>query len=354
MLIVVEDIAAKKNSGGVFSVLSDFYDQVCEYGGKHDWVFILNDYYFEEKKNIKIIVKKDTWLSRLVYTFVTGKYTVNKLNPDIYISLQNIVTFGVKSKVKWTYVHQPIPFQKSVKFNIFKKNERVLAIQQYMIGTVIKKSIKYSNANVVVQTKWMKKAVEKQCRIDDENVKIVTPTDLISDEIPRYQSQKTLQFFYPANPFIYKNHKVIINAIDILKKQGIINFNVIFTNNISDFDNDLPNNVKLIGHVAREKVFDLYSKSILIFPSYIESYGLPLLEARRSGTFILASDTSFSREILEGYPNYTLFEYNDAKTLAKQMKQIIEGRYVIKRENNYKEKETNKLINIFTNDEVRK
>ena len=65
----------------------------------------------------------------------------------------------------------------------------------------------------------------------------------------------------------------------------------------------------------------LYAEATLLFPSYLETFGLPLLEARRSNGLILCSDLPFSHEILDGYGNAYYFGVNDAKLLAKYMKQ---------------------------------
>ena len=45
-----------------------------------------------------------------------------------------------------------------------------------------------------------------------------------------------------------------------------------------------------------------YSVDALIFPSKLESFGLPILEAMYAGLFIVCSDKEFTREICrEGY-----------------------------------------------------
>ena len=75
-------------------------------------------------------------------------------------------------------------------------------------------------------------------------------------------------------------------------------------------------NVKFNGPISREDVFLNYTNSILIFPSYVESFGLPLLEAKMTGTIIIASDTPYSREILNGYNKAYFFNEMDYKELG--------------------------------------
>ena len=73
-----------------------------------------------------------------------------------------------------------------------------------------------------------------------------------------------------------------------------------------------------------------YNESSLVFPSYIESFGLPLAEARAMGTVIFASDCPFSREVLAGYENAYFFDPFKPEQLAALMEDSICGRIVRK------------------------
>ena len=140
------------------------------------------------------------------------------------------------------------------------------------------------------------------------------------------------QFFYPAADFIYKNHQVILDSCYELKKQGIHDYRVIFTF-LGDENpcaaalyafvekHDLP--VEFHGPFPRAEVFELYAKTVLLFPSYIETFGMPLLEARISGAPILAADTPFAREILEEYVRARFFPYDSSQELSDSMKDIM-------------------------------
>ena len=82
-------------------------------------------------------------------------------------------------------------------------------------------------------------------------------------------------------------------------------------------DERLP--IDFIGSIDIEAVYDYYSKSILIFPSYIETFGLPLLEARKHESPILASNCAFSHEVLEGYDRVKFFNPFESRELGDLM-----------------------------------
>lgn len=73
------------------------------------------------------------------------------------------------------------------------------------------------------------------------------------------------------------------------------------------------------------EVMKEYTRSVLLFPSYIETFGLPLLEARMSGSPILASDCPFSHEILDDYDGVSYFDPFRPEELAALMKQCLEA-----------------------------
>jgi glycosyltransferase involved in cell wall biosynthesis len=77
-----------------------------------------------------------------------------------------------------------------------------------------------------------------------------------------------------------------------------------------------------MGQVSRENVFEMYSKSVLLFPSFVESFGLPLLEARLSECIIIASSCPFCREILDGYDKVSYFEPMEYRKMGKLINEV--------------------------------
>lgn len=321
MRIVVNDIAA--STGGAMVVLRDFYHCVCENDTENEWIFLLADKYFEETDNVKIIpmphVKK-SGVSKLMFDYVTGRKFIASLHPDVVFSLQNIVTFGLKVP-QVVYVHQSLPFQKVKNFSFFKSNERVLALYQYVIGSVIKSSIKKSD-RVIVQTAWMKDAVCEQCAVPAEKVWRVLP-QVQPIAMHRDAVWQKHRFFYPTADYMYKNNDLIFDACEMLNQKGL-EYEVVLT---ATATRECAN-VRCVGHLPYEEILKRYQTDVLLFPSYIETFGYPLAEARQAGTIVLASDTAFSREVLEGYPNAYFFDPFRPQELADLMERVLGGELV--------------------------
>lgn len=359
MKILVNDIAASKT--GALAILLDFYEYVKENGQNHEWIFLTGiDCIKNPPKNIQVKVMdqvKKSQKDRLVFDLVKGSAFIEGLEPDVILSMQNTLTSGKirrrrdliidgktvakKGDRVWQvlYVHQPLGFQKDKKFSFFISEEREYAVYQYLIGGMIDASVKRAD-KVIVQTEWMKQAVHEKTKKPLEHIVKVLPDvgDLSAnrpEKICNVWNQK--HFFFPSGEILYKNHECVLKAAAILNDRGYTDFKVHFTlKGLSDVTNrsyeDPYDNISWTGKMKRTDVLAEYATSTLLFPSYIETFGVPLAEARQIGTLILASDCPFSREVLEGYQNAQFFDPFDEKQLADLMEKVLKGELLPKDE----------------------
>ncbi len=305
MKIMVFDVPA--SSGGALKILNQYYDMACN-DRDNEWIFVVSKPELLETENVKILrfpwIKK-SWAHRILFDRVYSSKLVNTYKPDKIISLQN-TTVKAPGCFQELYIHQALPFCEK-RFSFF--DNKKLWIYQNIISKKIIKSARIADS-VVVQTSWMRDSICKKAGIKNDKIKIVQPTVSIPDGA-QYKQGPELLFFYPANGAVYKNHSVIYKAVRKLKTAGYTNFKVVLTINKGDeFSanyNDIAELIDFCGHLDKKCVDEFYRKSILLFPSYIESFGLPLLEARLYGCPIIASDCSFSREILDGYEMANFF-----------------------------------------------
>ncbi|WP_424684909.1 glycosyltransferase [Enterococcus sp.] len=337
---MVNDIAASE--GGALSVLKDFYKEIEEIDNNIEWIFLLGDNYLKKTSKIKIFTYpeiKKSWMKRLKFELFDGSTLINNLKPDIYISLQNTATLGIKHAKQFVYFHQVIPYQDILHFKFYKKDEVKLWIYKNIGKLVYSFLFRKSEAYIIVQSNWLKSRMSLSL-----NNKIIVAKPRI-DEIIKKQPiiGKSINFFYPTSDFKYKNLKVITEAIEILEKQNINNFKVILTLD-NNSQNKFNSKIDLVGKITRQEVYDYLSKSILIFPSLLESFGLPLLEASQLGTLIFSADLEYARETLQNYSNVKFFPPEDAVFLAKLMKDAITGKIVSKECKKVELKKTSKKI----------
>jgi len=320
MRIVVNDIAA--SSGGALTVLKSFHRYVRDHDQGNEWVFLLGSDVLEESPNISMVLLprvKANWLKRIFFDLISGRRIIASLGPDVVLSLQNTYTYGVGCP-QVVYVHQSLPFQKTKNFSLWRRDEWQLAIYQHLVGAIIKQSIRRAD-HVIVQTKWMRAAILDQIGVAPNRVTAVPP-DL--DDLSRLQGKGTIDgraFCYPTAELPYKNNDCVYAACRLLREQGTVDFEVSMT--IASPSPD-PN-VATIGRIPREDVLKVLSSATLIFPSLIETYGLPLAEARALGRTVLAADLPYAREALKGYGRAHFFDPASPKQLAELMARVLRG-----------------------------
>ena len=348
--IVVLDTAASKT--GALSILRDYHAHVRALEDDNEWFFIIGvEGLIKEDKaypNIHVIVREDVKRSRfkrLLFDHFTGKGFLSSLRPDLNISLQNTLPKGAGKLGKTViYLHQPLGFQKIKRFSFFNKWERGLAVYQYLIAPEIDRSLKKAD-RIIVQTEWMRDAVIEKDGIAADRIVVEAPVvDLCKPSVgspgkePGTDTADTLckpdadlckpepgLFIFPAGNILYKNHQCIIDALKILCDRGNKDLRVIFTEKEENLPwLNIPSECRPMldwrGNIPRDELMGLFRRAVLIFPSYIETYGLPLKEAREMGGRIFAADTPFAREILSGYGRASFFDPFDPEALSELMK----------------------------------
>ncbi len=320
MKIMVFDVPAE--SGGALTILRQYFHEALK-DKENEWVFVVSKPQLKESENVKVLnypwIKK-SWFHRLYFDRFVAHKLVEKYEVDEILSLQNVVV--PKIKVKQTlYLHQPLPFVEK-RYSIIENLK--FWVYQNIISKMIVKSIREAD-KVIVQTKWIMNAAIEKANVNRNKFILKQPElNIMINKIYEQKSDHKRLFFYPASGLSYKNHEVIIKACKLLKDKGIIDYEVIFTLNGNENKEirklrelvqreKLP--VNFIGSLNINEVYEYYSKSVLIFPSYIETFGLPMLEAKMHQAPIFASDCAFSHEILDDYENVEFFDPFDSQQL---------------------------------------
>lgn len=316
-------------SGGVLTILNQFIENIKIYDRKNVYYIFSTKNIYVNLDNINIItnIKGKKYLDRIKWDLfgIKGWAKKNNIMPDLIISLQNTgVRFGDISQI--VYLHQPLPFATEFNWNFFKSDERILWIYKNIYRWWISLTVRKSS-NIIVQTEWMKEALVAR-NYNKDKILIAKP-DIGNIQIENIKAKKNEEniLFYPAANYKYKNHIVIIKAVrDILDKYGPdkYNFKVIFTlskeSNIykAVLKNGLEKYFEFIDSISYETVLSYYKGcQAVLFPSYIETFGLPLIEGSKFGKKILVSECSYSKEILSDYSLAKFLKYDDESEWSK-------------------------------------
>ncbi len=334
MKVLVYDVAARAGGGG--AAILDQYYQAAVNDQNNEWWFIVSlaDTFADTERIHILHLKNETsYLRRIISRWKFEKVELRRLlsdiNPDKVISLQNTPVPGAKC-IQEVYLHQSIQFS-PVKFSFFKAEERSLAFRQRFICSLIRRKLKKAD-KVIVQTNWMREAVSKWARYPKERIVVEPPRVTTYEGDYSCLKKKENTFFYPASPYIYKNHTIILKACEILKEAGIENYSVDFT--FFDDSNELAKElyhfssehglpINFIGHQDRNVLYEMYQTRTMLFPSYMETFGLPLVEAKSVDGNILASNCPFAFEALGTYKKVRFLKWDDPTAWAEAMKQCI-------------------------------
>ena len=142
-----------------------------------------------------------------------------------------------------------------------------------------------------------------------------------------YQRQNNT-FLYVSSDDPHKNHKNLIEAWCLLSEENIYPKLILTIDKSKSLHSSIIKkiekyglNIDFIPNLDRKKIINLYKKSkALIFPSFFESYGLPLVEANYYKLPVIASELDFVRDLLD--PVET-FDPNSSKSISRSVKRFL-------------------------------
>lgn len=332
--------ATSATEGGTLTILNQFIDKIHQEKNENIkyYIFVPTEISIKSNKYIEIVhIKGKKYIDRIIWDmFGIKRWAIsNKIHPVLIISLQNTAV-RFKDAKQIIYLHQSLQYYKDIKWNIFDKNERKMWFYKNIYKVWIDMSIKKDHY-IIVQTNWMKEALLSDNYMDDKVIVAMPSVNNLCEEdvlsITKKEGEKYL--FYPAGNYKYKNHDIIIEAINELKNKnkGLVDkIKIFFT---IDENSDISQKIKrlgieeivCLGKLDYKDVLKLYKSSdIILFPSYVETVGLPLLEAAIFGKKIIVSDRPYSREVLNTYDNVEFIKYDDKHEWCKVIESNINNK----------------------------
>lgn len=276
---------------------------------------------------IEVPFARKSYFHRICFEFVYLKKWSKDKNVDLWIAMHDLSP-NVIAKKKYTYFHSAQIFYRMPK-NKIKYDLRTFAfskLYKYFISINSKKIDGY-----IVQADWIQYNMEKM--FSPKSVVVIPPNTPMVESMDinkGFCKDDIIRFIYPAYPRVFKNFEVIGEASRVLNQYDL-KYEILFTIDGTEnaysrmlykhFSND--RHIIWLGIQDYKELQMKYMNSdVLIFPSELETWGLPITEMIHYRKRIIAIDLPYAHETASDYDDIVYFDSTQA--LADEMRRIIE------------------------------
>lgn len=318
--------------GGGLQVLRDCVDAAARHPAL-ETIVLVHDRALLARDDVTIIempLAKRSWWRRVDAEYRQFRSLSRRLQPDVWLSLHDM-TPNVDVPRRYVYCHNPAPFYRASLRQMWQ--EPPFAAFNLFYGLLYRINIRRNDA-VIVQQDWLRQEFERRFR--PRRVITAAPraqaTELSSD----VTAKGAKVFLYPALPRAFKNHEILCKAAAVLSKDpgwgGEIRLTIDGTENryarwIADMAADQPA-IRLIGRQGQAAMQRQYREAdVILFPSTLETWGLPITEAKAAGKPLFLADLPYAHETLGFYDGATFISPDNVDGWAAAMKAAQAGRY---------------------------
>lgn len=335
MNVVVLAVASRR--GGALTIFRQFLDYLPNYVGNDKfYVFKDGDVQANTIEGVEFINDSNHSFKHRIWfdAFGLKKWCEKRgIVPDLVISFQNSASKLNCRQI--VYYHQSLPFYPE-KWNFFKKGERSLFFYKNIYPLFVKRTLS-KRVDVVVQTESLRSMFAKCYNFDYKHTHAMFPDintiDVDSIEAKQLPADK-YNFIFPAIATKYKRHKTLVDAVALLRSEHFKEWEkiqVFFTFASDDYPElftyiksmNLESQFVFQGQLSYNELLSYYKAADgLLFPSTIETIGLPLLEAAFFGLPIVATDRMYAQDVLKGYDGVTFVDSFTPALWAEELRKI--------------------------------
>ncbi|WMD19375.1 glycosyltransferase [Achromobacter seleniivolatilans] len=215
-----------------------------------------------------------------------------------------------------------------IKLSQFPLKTRLRLMFERSIGRLFRHRV----AEYVVQTPTMRRAVLDWLGEPAQSPMVrISPFagSMPAHAVPDGRETIRWDFVYVADGVAHKNHRRLVQAWALLAEKGLYPSLAV---TLGPRDESLAAELLAIaakhglridnqGELSREDVSRLYAQAgALVFPSFGESFGLPLIEASKAGLPIVASELDYVRDVC--VPAQT-FDPGSAVSIARAVRRQL-------------------------------
>lgn len=274
-----------------------------------------------------------SWSRRLWCEYVAMHDISRQLSPVyLWLSLHD-TTPNVLAERQAVYCQTSFPFLKWKMQDLFFDYKIVLfsLFTRFAYRIHVKR-----NDKLVVQAEWLRKGFARMFELPESKFVVAPPTSA-RQKTPAGSAKESVckSFLFASTPDCHKNFETVCRAAKLLEKEvGTGKFKVTLT--LSGAENRYARwlykrwgNVRSIdfaGFMSKEKLYDTYAGTdCLVFPSRVETWGLPISEFAAYGKPMLLADLPYAHETAAGSGRTAFFNPEKPEELKEQMKRLVEG-----------------------------
>jgi glycosyltransferase involved in cell wall biosynthesis len=259
-------------------------------------------------------------------------YSIN-LHPDLWVSLHDMSP-NVGSVRQVVYCHNPAPFFRMRIRDAFLDPSLLLFRLGYK--WLYRFNIKRNYA-VIVQQSWLRTEFQKWCGVN-ARVLVAHPSNAqpVSALPVRSRPDNYACFLYPVLPRAFKNIELLCRAARRLEENVEWRSQILLTMDGTESRyarwlfkryGDLDT-VRFIGRQSREAMLHLYTETdCLLFPSRLETWGLPISEAKQRDLPMFIADLPYARESVGTYDKVDFIDIDDHDLLAAKLLAFQRGEF---------------------------
>lgn len=281
---------------------------------------------------------KRSWFTRLWLDWVMFGRLSKSLKPDLWLSLHDI-TPRVHARRQAVYCHNPSPFYKLTwrdarlepSFALFN----LLYVRLY--GAFLSR-----NHTVVVQQAWLRQAFRRlyahpnvvvayPMQTHEEPPSVVSPT-----AVRPSGEMRPLVMLYPTLPRVFKNLEVLCEAMKLLPATviGRLELRLTLGGAENPYSRDLYKRfasvpgIRFIGRQTRQQISAEYQNcDVVVFPSKLETWGLPITEAKSLNKPLLVADLPYAHETVGNCSAVSFLPATDARAWAHVFELMASGQH---------------------------
>lgn len=192
---------------------------------------------------------------------------------------------------------------------------------------------------IITPSEWWKRVIAKKYQVIPD--RIIVTYEGADEFLKRNRQEKTIHLnlhdlginkpfiLYVGNLYPHKNVDVLAKAVYRLHKKLGLTLVTICPRNVfcqrfaSKIEKmGMGNIVKVVGFMDNEKLSSLYQQAeTFVFPSFLEGFGLPGLEAMAMGLPVIASNSSCLPEVYQDAAIY--FDPHDLNDLVDKIERVV-------------------------------